>query len=181
MKVSSLAILLLSLIIGCAATTPQIKTEPVESHGIDRPVESFRDLVASYLIHYIGLKADLELERNGEPQEIIELVSNKESEKVILSVRGLSVSSPDILRQPVRAELVLELKVMNEKGTVKYEGEKTGAYEALIDVLMDSEAKERIADSLVKDALKQFVNDHEFRKIMAKHKYGALGSVVSLF
>ncbi len=182
MRISSLAILLLSLVIGCAATVPQVMTEKVkESQEIIPTDNSLRDMVTRYLVHYIGLKTGLEVERNEDQQGIIELVSSKDSEKVILRVRGLELSSPDILSRPVKAALVLELRVINEKGVLKYEGKKSGGYEVLIDSFMESEAKERIADFLVKDALKQFVNDPEFRKIMAKHKYGTLGSIVSIF
>lgn len=181
MRISGLAILLLSLILGCAAA-PYVKSEPLEeTQEVPAAVESFRDLVTNLLVHYVSLKSGLKLEGNEVQKEGIELVSSKDSDRVVLIVDALELSSQDVLSQPVRAELTLVLKVINEKGDIKYEGRKSGAHESFIDGFMETDAKKRVADILVKDALKQFVNDPEFKKIMAKHKYGTLGSIVSIF
>lgn len=182
MKISGIAILVLSLILGCAASAPQVEKEPLEKvQEIHASAESFRDLITKYLVHYVRLKSGLKLEGNDLQTERIELVSSKDNERVILRVDGLELSSRDVLTHPVSAKLTLKLKVIGEMGVIKYEGRKSGAHESFIDRFMEADAKKRVADILVKDALKQFVNDPEFKKIMAKHKYGTLGSIVSIF
>ena len=182
MKLSIWAILIIAVLAGCASSAQQVT--PEEGRNVYAPSEAgnnLRDMVTEYLVHYIDLKAGLKVEKTESPEGGIELISSKDDEKVILTVKGVELSSSDILSQPVKAVLSLELRLIDKKGNITYRETMSGGHEALIDSFMKSGAKELIADLLVKEALKQFVNDPAFRKIMAKYKYGTLGSIVSIF
>lgn len=142
------------------------------------------DLLTHYLVHYINLKAGLSVERLHRDQSIpLELIArnDKSEEIVFLRVSKLRIASDDAFLKPLEAELTLELTVIDKKGMEVYRRTFVGRHtnDAVFMILENGASK--LAEGVVKDALKQFIRDPELKKIIAKYKYGAIGSVVAIF
>ncbi len=150
--------------------------KPIGEIGADN--SDLKDLVTQYLIYYIKLKTDFPVVKTD--VDVITMNANKGEDKMSITVKGLSISSNNILSEPMRAILSLEVEVINNVGEVIYLDTKQGEYDLLVYSLMQSEQIRMLTETTVKNALKNFLNDPALRKIMVKYKYGALGSIVSL-
>ncbi len=179
-------VLFLFIAAGCASSISSKQKKPtlVLLNGSPSEKTNLSDLLTHYLIHYINLKAGLNVERVHKDQTTpLELIASqdKKEESVFLRVNKFRIFSDDALFKPLAADLTLELEVLDKNGAQIYRTMVTGHHEnpAVIPVL--EETARSLAEGVVKDTLKRLIQDPELKKIIAKYKYGTLGSIASIF
>ncbi len=174
---------ILFLIPACASTSaPKMKESAPQRLLEDRSQKAdLRELVTHYLVHYIHLKAGLSVERiQRDDSRAIELIAaqDKKEESVFLRVDRLRLFSENALLEPLEAELTLEVRVLDRNGAEIYRKTVTGYHAVFV---LFEEGRAILAEGTVKDALKQLIKDPELKGIIAKYRYGALGSIASIF
>lgn len=182
MRKAASLILFLFIASGCISS-PKSKKEMQTPVFVDRSTQKsdLPDLITHYLVHYINLKAGLNVERlQSVPLELI-ANDDKKEESIFLRVGKLRIVSNDALLEPLVADLTLELKVLDKNGAQIYQVMVTGHHENPV-AFPDGEGTVRsLTEGVVKDTLKRLIQDPELKKIIAKYKYGTLGSIASLF
>lgn len=170
---------------GCASAPKPGKQMPILSPSKEsEPQTNLPDLITHYLVYYINLKAGLNVERLHKDQLVpLELTASndKKEESVFLRVSKFRISTDDALFKPLVANLTLELEVLDKNGAQIYQTTVTGHHENPTAMPVLEETARSLAEGVVKDTLKRLIQDPELKKIIAKYKYGTLGSIASMF
>lgn len=141
-----------------------------------------KELINSRIAFYIYKKAGLKVQTVEKPSKPVELILAEDPEEsMFLRVIKLKLFSEDLFSMPCEADLTLEFEMRNQKSGENYRKIVVGHYGQTLGPVAWSESVKNLIDGVVQNALVQLAQDPESKKIIAKYRYGTLGSIASIF
>ncbi len=154
----------------------------IDSAAIIVKKSDLTDLVGDRLIRYINEKVGLDVVRvQLNETDSIKLITTKKKMKgvIILKIKSLRIFAADALAHLIEAEMILELTVLDEVGQKIYQRTASGQHKQQAITPITEETTKVIVESVTKTALRQYSEDSDLKKIIAKFKYGAIGGVIT--
>lgn len=185
MKTVFSSILALVLISGCVCLPPEPAAETrIERTGKNPGKTSVAERVSYYLNHYISLKTGIALERTGSAENgAVRLTAydGKSEERVFLEVQRFGITAEDAVLKPLAADLAVEVLVLDRNGSEIYRRKVERRYRSPKVFGYVEESIEDIAAGAAAEVLNEFAQDPELKRIIARQKYGVLGSIATVF
>ncbi len=173
------------LSVGVANTIDERDSEKIGMIGAAAVIvkkSDLADLVGNRLIRYINEKIGLDVERvQLNETDSIKLITTRKKMKgvIILKIKSLSIFAAGALTHPIEAKMILELTVLDETGQKVYQRIANGHHKQQVTIPITEETTKALVESVIKTALRQYGEDPDLKKIIAKFKYGTIGGVIA--
>ncbi len=168
------------LVLGCACPVYAQTTDMTAPWKGKIGEFKLTDYIAARLIEKISRKTDLQVRciALAEPNTIqLTLVDGDQDGTMIMRIKGLSLQSSDFLSGPLDTVLTLELILTDGQKNITYSRMVRGKHQMLLGELQKENGLMSLIEVATENALSQYAEDPELKKMIAKLKYGVMGNL----